>query len=88
MRRIALLAVLAGALAVPVSAGASGGLSAGGIAACAAAINAPVGGLAPVTSLSSFSPPGPVGGPNSYITYNQGKNNGTDLIAYCQTKIG
>ena len=88
MRRIALLAVLAGALAVPVSAGASDGLSAGGIAACAAAIDAPVGGLAPVTSLASFAPPGPVGGPNSYITYGQGKNNGTDLIAYCQTKIG
>jgi hypothetical protein len=86
VKRITLLAVIAGALAVPSIAGASNGLSAGGVAACANAIGIGAGSLAPVPQLTSYpGPPGPFAGPNSKIDYTQGKNNGTDLIAYCQT---
>ena len=90
MKKIAQLAavVLAGALMAPSLAGASGGLSAGGVAACAAAIDIGPGSLAPVPQLSSYpGPPGPFGGPNSVIDYSQGKNNGTDLVLFCQTQI-
>jgi hypothetical protein len=42
-----------------------------------------------VPQLTAYpGPPGPFGGPNSVIDYTNGKNNGTDLIAYCQTKLG
>jgi hypothetical protein len=85
MKRIVLLALTAGALTVPSTAGAQGGLSAGGIAACAEREGIAVGSLAPVTSLTSYpGPPGPFAGPNSKIDYSEGKNNGTDLIAFCQ----
>jgi hypothetical protein len=87
MKRIALLALTAGALIVPASAGASGGLGgvgAGGVAACAG--DTPVGNFAPVTSLTEYpGPPGPFGGPNSKIDFGTGKNNGTDLVAFCLT---
>ena len=88
MKRIALLAVIAGAAMVPATAAADHGLRAGGIAACAASIDLGPGQLAPVPQLTSYpGPPGPFGGPNSKIDYADGKNNGTDLILYCQKQI-
>jgi hypothetical protein len=88
MKRIALLAAVAGAALAPATATADHGLSAGGIAACAAAIDIGAGQLAPVPQLSAYpGPPGPFGGPNSRIDYADGKNNGTDLILYCQSQL-
>ena len=88
MKRIALMAVIAGAAMVPATATADHGLSAGGIEACAASIDLGPGQLAPVPQLSAYpGPPGPFGGPNSKIDYADGKNNGTDLILFCQGQI-
>lgn len=89
MKRITLLALIAGALIVPASAGASrglGGLGAGGVAACAAGYGVGAGDFAPVTSLGDYpGPPGPFGGPHSVIAWSEGKNNGTSLVIFCQT---
>lgn len=78
-------------LVVPPVAGATsglGGLGAGGIAACAKANEIGAGELAPVPQLSAYpGPPGPFAGPNSRINYADGKNNGTDLVLFCQTQI-
>jgi hypothetical protein len=88
VKKIALLTAVAGVLIVPSVAGATYGLGAGGIAACADAIDIGAGQLAPIPQLSAYpGPPGPYAGPNSRITYADGKNNGTDLILYCQTQI-
>jgi hypothetical protein len=89
MKRIALLALVAGAAIAPATAGAaSHGLSAGGIKACADASELTPGTLSPVPQLGSYpGPPGPFGGPNSRIDYADGKNNGTDLILYCQSQL-
>ena len=44
--------------------------------------------LAPIPQLSAYpGPPGPFAGPNSRINYADGKNNGTDLVLFCQTQI-
>lgn len=89
MKKLALLAAVAAGLMVPAGAGASGGLGPGGIAACAEANGIGAGELAPVPQLSAYpGPPGPFAGPNSRIDYADGKNNGTDLILFCQTQIG
>ena len=91
MKKFALVATVAAALLVTPTAGATsglGGLGAGGIAACADAIGIGAGQLAPVPQLSAYpGPPGPFAGPNSRIDYADGKNNGTDLVLYCQTQI-
>jgi hypothetical protein len=91
MRKLALLAAVAAGLMMTPTAGAQsgvGGLGAGGIAACADANEESPGGFAPVTSLSAYpGPPGPYAGPNSRIDYTDGKNNGTDLVLFCQTQI-
>ena len=92
MKRLALLAAVAAGLMIEApTAGAQsglGGLGAGGIAACAAANGVGAGQLAPVPQLSAYpGPPGPFAGPNSRIDYADGKNNGTDLILFCQTQI-
>jgi hypothetical protein len=80
--------VVSFAAEAPARSSASYGLSAGGIAACAASIDLGAGELAPVPQLSSYpGPPGPFAGPNSRIDYADGKNNGTDLILYCQSKL-
>jgi hypothetical protein len=92
MKKLALLAAVAAGLVLAPTAGANsglGGLGAGGIAACANANDLGSGELAPVPQLSAYpGPPGPFAGPNSRIAYADGKNNGTDLILYCQTQIG
>jgi hypothetical protein len=88
MKRIALLALVAGAAIAPATAGAKLGLRAGGIKACADASELTPGTLSPVPQLGSYpGPPGPFGGPNSRIDYADGKNNGTDLILYCQSQL-
>ena len=91
MKKLALLAAMVAGLMMTPTAGAQsglGGLGAGGIAACADANDESPGGLAPVTSLTAYpGPPGPFGGPNSRIDYADGKNNGTDLVLFCQTQI-
>ena len=89
MKRIMLLAVVTGALMVPATAGASNGIGAGGVPACAAAY--PGGGLpqqkfASVNSAGAMpGVPGARGGPNSVITWSPYKNNGTALIGLCQS---
>ena len=92
MRKLALLAAVTAGLLMTPTAGAQsglGGLGPGGIAACAAANDVAPGDLTPVTSLMAYpGPPGPFAGPNSRIDYADGKNNGTDLILFCQTQIG
>jgi hypothetical protein len=90
MKKLALLAAVAAALIVTPTAGAQGlgGVGAGGIAACADAIGVSPGGIAPLTQLMAYpGPPGPFAGPNSRIDYADGKNNGTDLVLFCQTQI-
>ena len=91
MKKLALLAAVVAALIVTPTAAAQsglGGLGAGGIAACADANGVGAGELAPVPQLSAYpGPPGPFAGPNSRIDYADGKNNGTDLILFCQTQI-
>jgi hypothetical protein len=88
MKRIALLALVAGAAIAPSTASADHGLSAGGIAACAASLEIGAGELAPVPQLSAYpGPPGPFAGPNSRIDYADGKNNGTDLVLFCQSQL-
>jgi hypothetical protein len=91
MKKLALLAALAAGFMVTPTAAAQaglGGLGAGGIAACADAIEVGAGGLAPVPQLTAYpGPPGPFAGPNSRIDYADGKNNGTDLVLFCQTQI-
>jgi hypothetical protein len=88
VKRIALLAVIIGAAMMAPTAAADNGLSAGGIAACAASLDIGSGELAPVPQLSDYpGPPGPFAGPNSKIDYADGKNNGTDLILFCQGQI-
>jgi hypothetical protein len=58
------------------------------IAACADANDLGAGQLAPVPQAHGYSgPPGPFAGPNSRIDYADGKNNGTDLVLFCQTQI-
>jgi hypothetical protein len=89
MKKLALLAAVAAALTVTATAGAQGlgGVGAGGVAACAEANNAEPGQFAPVPRLSAYpGPPGPFAGPNSRIDYAEGKNNGTDLVLFCQTE--
>jgi hypothetical protein len=91
MKKFALLAAVAAGLMVTPSAAAQpglGGLGAGGIAACADANDLGAGELAPVPQLAAYpGPPGPFAGPNSRIDYADGKNNGTDLVLFCQTQI-
>jgi hypothetical protein len=91
MKKLALLAaVAAGLMVIPTAAAQSGlrGLGAGGIAACADANDLGAGELAPVPQLTAYpGPPGPFAGPNSRIDYADGKNNGTDLVLFCQTQI-
>jgi hypothetical protein len=91
VKKLALLAAVAAALMVTPTAGAQsglGGLGAGGVAACAAVDEVGAGEFAPVTQLSAYpGPPGPFAGPNSRIDYADGKNNGTDLVLFCQTRI-
>jgi hypothetical protein len=94
MRKLALLGAVAAAMMVTPAAAAKpglgglGGLGAGGVAACAAANDIGAGQLAPVTSLERYpGPPGPFAGPNSRIDYLAGKNNGTDVVLFCQTQI-
>jgi hypothetical protein len=90
MKKLALLAAVAAALMVTPTAGAQGlgGLGAGGVAACAEANDAGAGEFAPVPQLTAYpGPPGPFAGPNSKIDYADGKNNGTDLVLFCQTQL-
>jgi hypothetical protein len=91
MKRLVVLAAVAAALMVTPTAGAQsglGGLGAGGIAACADANDLGAGQLAPVPQLTAYpGAPGPFAGPNSKIDYADGKNNGTDLVLFCQTQI-
>ena len=90
MKKLALLAAVAAALMVTPIAAAQGlgGVGAGGVAACAEANDESPGGFAPVPKLSAYpGPPGPFAGPNSRIDYADGKNNGTDLVLFCQTQI-
>ena len=91
MKKFAVLAALVAGLVATPTAGATsglGGLGAGGIAACADANELGAGELAPVPQLSAYpGPPGPFAGPNSRINYADGKNNGTDLVLFCQTQI-
>jgi hypothetical protein len=90
MKKLALSALAAGLMVTPTAAAQSGlgGLGAGGIAACADAIEVGAGELAPVPQLTAYpGPPGPFAGPNSRIDYADGKNNGTDLVLFCQTQI-
>ena len=92
MKKLALAAVAAALMVTPTAAAKSGqglgGLGAGGIAACADTIGLGAGELAPVTQLTAYpGPPGPFAGPNSRIDYADGKNNGTDLVLFCQTQI-
>jgi hypothetical protein len=91
MKKLALLAAVAvGLMVTPTAAAQSGlgGLGAGGVAVCAAANDVGAGELAPVTQLTAYpGPPGPFAGPNSRIDYADGKNNGTDLVLFCQTQI-
>ena len=91
MKKFALLAAVAATLVVAPNVGANsglGGLGAGGIAACADADELGAGQLAPVPQLSAYpGPPGPFAGPNSRIDYADGKNNGTDLVLFCQSVI-
>jgi hypothetical protein len=87
MKKLALLAAVAAALTVTATAGAQGlgGVGAGGVAACAEANDESPGKFAPVPQLSAYpGPPGPFAGPNSRIDYAEGKNNGTDLVLFCQ----
>jgi hypothetical protein len=85
MKRIMLLAVITGALTVPATAGANGGIGAGGVPACAAANGQPQQGFASVNSLPGVVPgvPGPRGGPNSLL--GPGVNNGRALIGLCHS---
>jgi hypothetical protein len=87
MKRIVLLGVVTGALMVPAAAGASGGIGAGGVSACAAAYPAPQQKFASVNSAGGTpGVPGPRGGPNSLIDWSPfGTNNGTALIGLCQS---
>jgi hypothetical protein len=88
MIKPALLAAVAAGMLMAPTAGADSGLGAGGIAACADANGVGAGQLAPIPQLSTYpGPPGPYAGPNSRIAYADGKNNGTDLILFCQTQI-
>jgi hypothetical protein len=81
MKKLALLAAVAAALMVTPTAGAQG---LGGVGA--EANDAEPGEFAPVTQLIAYpGPPGPFAGPNSRIDYAEGKNNGTDLVLFCQT---
>ena len=88
MKKLALLAAVAAAWMVTPAADAQSGLGAlgaGGIAACADAIEVAAGELAPVPQLSAYpGPHGPFAGPNPKIDYADGKNNGTDLVLFCQ----
>ena len=88
MKRIALVAAIAGVLFVPAGAGASGGVGPGGVAACAAAFDVGPGSFAPVTSVGAYpGPPGPYAGPNSRIDWSPyGKNNGTGLVGFCRSQ--
>jgi hypothetical protein len=84
MKRIMLLAVITGALMVPATAGANGGIGAGGVPACAAAAGQPQQGFASVNSIGAVpGVPGPRGGPNSM--FGPGVNNGMALIGLCQS---
>jgi hypothetical protein len=89
MKKLAVLAAMAAGLMVTPAANAQsglGGVGAGGVAACAEANDASPGGFAPVPQLTAYpGPPGPFAGPNSRIEYAEGKNNGTDLVLFCQT---
>jgi hypothetical protein len=91
MRKLALLGAVAAAMMVTPAAAAKpglGGLGRGGVAACAAVNDIGAGQLAPVNSLERYpGPPGPFAGPNSRIDYLAGKNNGTDVVLFCQTQI-
>jgi hypothetical protein len=90
VKKLALLAAVAAGLMVTPTAGAQGlgGLGAGGVAACADVNDERPGGFAPVTQLMAYpGPPGPFAGPTSRIDYADGKNNGTDLVLFCQTQI-
>jgi len=86
MKRIMLLAVITGALMVPATAGASGGIGPGGVPACAAAYSPPQP-QQKFASVNSFGAvpgvPGPRGGPNSM--FGPGVNNGMALIGLCQS---
>ena len=87
MKRIMLLAVITGALMVPATAGANGGIGgigAGGVAACAG--GSAQGGFGSVNFVAVPGVPGPRGGPNSIVPWTApAKNNGTDLVGFCQT---
>jgi hypothetical protein len=93
MKRMMLLAVTAGALMVPATAGASngiGGIGAGGAPACAALMGTSHPKFASVHSVAGYpGPPGPFAGPDSVIDWSQqvgdGKNNGTGLIGLCHS---
>jgi hypothetical protein len=90
MKRIMLLAVITGALMVPATAGANGGIGAGGVPACAAALDSSHAGFASIKSVGAYpGPPGPMAGPNSVIDWSQvqagSKNNGTALVGLCQS---
>jgi hypothetical protein len=88
MKRIMVLCVVTGALMAPAAAGASGGIGAGGVPACAAAFAAPQQKFASVNSAGGMpGTPGPRGGPNSIIDWSPfGTNNGTALIGLCQSQ--
>jgi hypothetical protein len=88
MKKLALLALAAGLMMTPTAGAQSGlgGIGAGGVAACAEANDESPGGFAPVPQLTAYpGPPGPFAGPNSRIVYAEGKNNGTDLVLFCQS---
>jgi hypothetical protein len=85
MKRIMLLAVITGALVVPATAGASGGIGAGGVAACAAALNVPQQAFGSVNFVATPGVPGPRGGPNSTLWTAPYTNNGSALIGLCQS---
>jgi hypothetical protein len=92
MKKLALLAAVAAGLMATSTAAAQdglGGVGAGGVAACADANELATGELAPVPQLMAYpGPPGPFAGPNSRIDYAAGKNNGTDLVLFCQAETG
>jgi hypothetical protein len=89
VKKLALLTAVAAGLMMTPTAGAQsglGGVGAGGVATCAEANDASPGGFAPVPQLTAYpGPPGPFAGPNSRIDYADGKNNGTDLVLFCQS---
>lgn len=70
---------------VPATAGASNGIGAGCVAACAAREGLPQQKFGSVNFVAVPGMPGPRGGPNSTLWLPPYTNNGSDLIGSCQS---